>query len=112
MKPHTLKILILVFLVSLGFRGQAQVNWTTDGDSYYKLENNELKTYTLPGHEPKTVISRAQLTPQGIVASRNHNRGRNLPLRGSLSPSRLPIFRFPQISRKYCCSPIPKGFGG
>lgn len=66
MKPHTLKILVIVILLSLGFRGQSQVNWTNDGDSYFKLENNELKTYTLPDHEPKTVVSRTQLTPPGF----------------------------------------------
>ena len=65
MNLATLKILVLIFLISLGFRGQSQVNWTNDGDSYFKLENNELKTYTLPAHEAKTVISRTQLTPQG-----------------------------------------------
>ena len=65
MNLATLKILVLIFLISLGFRGQSQVNWTNDGDSYFELENNELKTYTLPAHEAKTVISRTQLTPQG-----------------------------------------------
>ncbi|MGB5653073.1 MAG: S9 family peptidase [Robiginitalea sp.] len=65
MNLATLKILVLVFLISLGFRGQSQVNWTNDGDSYFELENNELKTYTLPAHEEETIISRTQLTPQG-----------------------------------------------
>ncbi|MGA9238224.1 S9 family peptidase [Robiginitalea sp.] len=65
MNARTLKIILFVFLVSLSFRGQAQINWTNDGDSYFKLENNELKTYTLPGHEAETVISRTQLTPEG-----------------------------------------------
>ena len=65
MNTRTLKIILFVFLVSLSFRVQAQINWTNDGDSYFKLEDNELKTYTLPGHEAETVISRAQLTPEG-----------------------------------------------
>ena len=61
----TFKTLLFVFLFSICFMGTAQVNWTNDGDSYFKLENNELKTYTLPGHESTTVISKAQLTPEG-----------------------------------------------
>ncbi|MFK7937199.1 MAG: S9 family peptidase, partial [Saprospiraceae bacterium] len=44
---------------------QAQVNWTTDGNAYYKIENNELLTHTLPDHTPKTLITKAQLTPDG-----------------------------------------------
>ncbi|MGB5405016.1 S9 family peptidase [Robiginitalea sp.] len=61
----TFKTLLIVFLFSICFMGTAQVNWTNDGDSYFKMENSELKTYTLPGHESTTVISKAQLTPKG-----------------------------------------------
>ena len=59
------KILIFIYLFSFNFNGESQVNWTTDGDSYYKLENNQLLTYTLPNHDAKTVITKAQLTPDG-----------------------------------------------
>ena len=45
--------------------GEAQVNWTKDGDSYYKYEKNQLLTYTLPNHDPKIVITKEQLTPIG-----------------------------------------------
>jgi dipeptidyl-peptidase-4 len=44
---------------------EAQINWTNDGDSYFKLEKDELVTYTLPKHDVKTIISKEQLTPEG-----------------------------------------------
>ena len=44
---------------------QAQIKWTNDGDSYFRMEKGELLTYTLPNHDVKTVISKEQLTPKG-----------------------------------------------
>ncbi|MFT6336493.1 MAG: dipeptidyl-peptidase-4 [Saprospiraceae bacterium] len=52
-------------LFSLNFNEEAQVKCTINGDSYFKLEDNQLPTYTLPNHEAKTVISKAQLIPTG-----------------------------------------------
>lgn len=57
------KILALICFFFFNFNGKAQVNWTNDGDSYYKLEKNQLLTYTLPNHDTKTVITKEQLTP-------------------------------------------------
>ena len=65
MNRNTFKILLLVCLSFFSFNAAAQVNWTNDGDSYFKLEKNQLLTYTLPNHDAKTVISKAQLTPAG-----------------------------------------------
>ena len=65
MNLKTIKILIFICFFSFNFNGEAQVNWTNDGDSYFKLEDNQLLTYTLPNHDVKTVISKAQLTPAG-----------------------------------------------
>ncbi|WP_238988446.1 S9 family peptidase [Aureibaculum marinum] len=62
---NTLKIYMLICFFTFYFYGEAQVNWTNDGDSYYKLEQNELRTYTLPNHEAKVVITKEQLTPKG-----------------------------------------------
>ena len=58
-------IVIFIFIFSLNFIVEAQVKWTNDGDSYYKLESNQLNTYTLPNHDVNTVISKDQLTPKG-----------------------------------------------
>ena len=69
---HTMKInlyilraFLFIYFISLSFYGEAQVNWTNDGDSYFKLEKNQLVTYTLPDKIVKTVISKEQLTPAG-----------------------------------------------
>jgi dipeptidyl-peptidase-4 len=59
------KILAFVCFFSFYFQGQAQLNWANDGDSYFKLEDKELRTYTLPTQDAKTVISKTQLTPEG-----------------------------------------------
>jgi dipeptidyl-peptidase-4 len=61
--PFTLFVFICLF--AFNFNAAAQLNWTNDGDSYFKLENNQLVTYTLPNHDVKTVISKEQLTPAG-----------------------------------------------
>jgi len=61
----TVKVLVFIYFFSFSFSGEAQVNWTNDGDSYYKLEKNQLLTYTLPNHDAKTVITKEQLTPAG-----------------------------------------------
>lgn len=61
---HTFKILacICLFLYTAVLEAQT---WTSDGDSYYKIEENELVTYTLPNHDLKKLISKEQLTPAG-----------------------------------------------
>ncbi len=55
---NAFKILVFICLFSFNFNGLAQVNWTNDGNSYFKLEKNQLVTYTLPNHDVKTVISK------------------------------------------------------
>jgi len=62
---YILKFFLFICFISLSFYGEAQVNWTNDGDSYFKLEKNQLLTYTLPDKVVKTVISKEQLTPVG-----------------------------------------------
>lgn len=59
------KIFIVLIFSFFNFNTKAQVNWTNDGNSYYKLENNQLLTYTLPNHDAEIVISIDQLTPAG-----------------------------------------------
>lgn len=62
---NAFKILIFICFLALSFNGEAQINWTNDGDAYFQLEENQLVTYTLPKHDAKTVISKEQLTPVG-----------------------------------------------
>ena len=65
MIQKNLRLLIFLFLLFLCFSGSAQLNWTKEGNSYFKLEDKELRTYTLPENKVQTVISEAQLTPEG-----------------------------------------------
>jgi dipeptidyl-peptidase-4 len=65
MTINTFKTLLFICIFSISFNGEAQVNWTNDGDSYFKLEDNQLVTYTLPNKDVKIVISKGQLTPTG-----------------------------------------------
>ncbi|WP_432410536.1 hypothetical protein [Rasiella sp. SM2506] len=51
---NALKTLAFVCFFSYNFIGAAQVNWTNDGDSYFKLEKNQLVTYTLPNQDVNT----------------------------------------------------------
>ncbi|MDN3643245.1 S9 family peptidase [Lutimonas halocynthiae] len=62
---NSFKLLAFICFFSLNFNLEAQINWTNDGDSYFKLEQNQLVTYTLPNQGVKTVISKEQLTPVG-----------------------------------------------
>ncbi|MFK5973722.1 MAG: S9 family peptidase [Flavobacteriaceae bacterium] len=64
-KLNTLKTFLFICFFSFIFNGIAQVNWTNDGDSYYRLDKNKLLSYTLPNHDVRTVISKEQLTPSG-----------------------------------------------
>ena len=38
---NTFKIIVFICFFSFNFNGEAQVNWTNDGDSYFKLENKQ-----------------------------------------------------------------------
>ncbi len=62
---NSFTILTFICFFFFNFSLEAQINWTNDGDSYFKLEKNELVSYTLPDHDVKTVISKEQLTPAG-----------------------------------------------
>jgi dipeptidyl-peptidase 4 len=56
---------ISLFLISLQSFSQ---NWSSDGNSYYSIENNEIKQYSLPENSSKVLVSSKQLTPKGSTA--------------------------------------------
>jgi dipeptidyl-peptidase-4 len=59
-------IVLLVFFVSLiGSSQSGELKWSTDGNSYYQIEKNELVQYTLPDNKPVVILSKQQLTPSG-----------------------------------------------
>lgn len=56
----------LILFVSLIASSQGgDIKWSNDGNSYYRVEKNELIQYTLPDNKPVVVISKQQLTPTG-----------------------------------------------
>ncbi len=56
--------LIFLFLISLNSYSQ---NWSSDGNSYYRIEKNEIKQYSLPENSSKVLVSSKQLTPRGAT---------------------------------------------
>ncbi|MFO7882952.1 MAG: DPP IV N-terminal domain-containing protein [Kosmotogaceae bacterium] len=59
------KLFAFICFSFLSVNIDAQINWTNDGNSYYRLEKNELVTYTLPDEDKEVVITEDQLTPDG-----------------------------------------------
>lgn len=61
-------LLIIVFVASFSVHAQqGGIKWAADGGAYYRIEQNEIVQYTLPGNEKKVVISKQQLTPSGYT---------------------------------------------
>lgn len=57
---------ILILFISFTLSSQVgDVRWSVDGNSYYRIEKNELVQYTLPDNKPVVVLSKQQLTPAG-----------------------------------------------
>jgi dipeptidyl-peptidase 4 len=64
--PKTIIVLFLIFIISVQISSQPRgIKWSTDGNSYYLFEKNELVQYTLPANEGKVFLSKQQLTPKG-----------------------------------------------
>ena len=65
-RSKLLAVTILILFVSLIASSQeVDIKWSNDGNSYYRVEKNELVQYTLPDNKPGVIISRQQLTPEG-----------------------------------------------
>ncbi|NNE15669.1 MAG: S9 family peptidase [Saprospiraceae bacterium] len=64
MNMNSFPYFILLLFCLFNYNLIAQINWTTDGDAYYKYGDNQLATYTLPNHDANVVITKAQLTPK------------------------------------------------
>jgi dipeptidyl-peptidase-4 len=59
-------ISVLILFVSLVASSQTEdIRWSVDGNSYYRVEKNELVQYTLPENKPVVVLTEQQLTPAG-----------------------------------------------
>jgi dipeptidyl-peptidase 4 len=67
-KLHSL-VAALLLLISFDLISQPSgIRWSDDGNSYYRLVNNEIIKYNLPENKPNVLISKAILTPQGTSA--------------------------------------------
>jgi dipeptidyl-peptidase-4 len=59
-------VAIIVLLISQIASSQGgEIRWSNDGNSYYRVEKNELVQYTLPDNKHTVVLSKEQLTPSG-----------------------------------------------
>jgi len=57
-------LILIVFLISTITYAQTP-RWSADGNSYYRIEGGEITRYVLPANTKSTVVSKADLTPQG-----------------------------------------------
>lgn len=59
-------LLVIIIVTSFHLYGQqGGVKWSKDGSSYYRVEQNEIVQYTLPGNEKKVLVDRRALIPAG-----------------------------------------------
>jgi dipeptidyl-peptidase-4 len=59
-------ITVLILFISLNASSQVgDIKWSNDGNSYYRVEGNELIQYSLPDNKPVVILSKKQLTPSG-----------------------------------------------
>lgn len=58
-------IVLLILLVSLNANSQT---WSGDGNSYYKIEENNLIKYSLPANQGEIIIPAEKLIPKGDTA--------------------------------------------
>jgi len=56
--------ILFVFLSFQIFSQQGGFKWSSDGNSYYRIENNNWMQYTLPENIAKVLMSKEQLTPK------------------------------------------------
>lgn len=58
--------LFVILLISVHVNAQGRgIKWSNDGNSYYRVEKNEIVQYTLPANEANIIVSKQQLTPEG-----------------------------------------------
>lgn len=59
-------VFLIVFFAFTSLSAQkGDVKWTADGNAYYRLEQNEIVQYSLPGDTRQVLITQQQLTPKG-----------------------------------------------
>jgi dipeptidyl-peptidase-4 len=56
---------VIMFVTLVASSQVGDIRWSADGNSYYRIEKNELIQYTLPDNKPAVILSKQQLTPAG-----------------------------------------------
>ncbi len=58
-------VVLLITILSFNVNSQSRsIKWSNDGNSYYRIEKNEIVQYTLPENKGKTFVSKELLTPK------------------------------------------------
>jgi dipeptidyl-peptidase-4 len=56
---------LIMFISQIASPQMGEIRWSTDGNSYYRIEKNELVQYTLPENKPVVILTKQQLIPSG-----------------------------------------------
>ncbi|WP_338358560.1 S9 family peptidase [Yeosuana marina] len=64
-KLNTFLTALFFVLISLQVFSQGGFKWSNDGNSYYRIVNNNIVLYSLPSNDSKVLVSKEQLTPVG-----------------------------------------------
>lgn len=64
-KGPLLSLIIFIFSSLAVLAQPGAIKWSPDGNSYYRVESNEVIQYTLPANTKTTFIAAADLTPTG-----------------------------------------------
>ena len=59
---------MILFVTLVASSQVGDIRWSADGNSYYRIEKNELVQYTLPDNKPAVILSTQQLTPAGAAS--------------------------------------------
>tara|TARA_R110001583_G_scaffold7533_4_gene37205 strand:+ start:5829 stop:8054 length:2226 start_codon:yes stop_codon:yes gene_type:complete len=60
----TVFVFTLLSLLSFQiFSQRGNIKWSSEGNSYYRIQSDGIVQYTLPSNNPEVIISREQLTP-------------------------------------------------
>jgi dipeptidyl-peptidase 4 len=58
--------LVLVLTIS-AFAQSRGIKWAREGSSYYRVEKNEVVKYSLPENKPEVIVTKQQLSPEGVT---------------------------------------------
>jgi dipeptidyl-peptidase 4 len=66
-------LVLLIVQLNPAIAQKAAMRWAKDGNSFYRLDQNEIVRSILPSGEKKIVVTKQQLTPTGQAAPLNVN---------------------------------------